>query len=482
MMTFCRTVLVPAVLVAVSALPASGQREGDTLPAPVASVAVEPEKHGNWRVSYRFDSPQKVLAFAHSSADYRSATWTLETDGAQFGRLNGVDVIVFDEPSSVASFSIIPLTGQLPDDQTPFVTFADGSIALFDAQFQLVPFKSLEGVKALEGDIAAAPAPALPLEVRIKSDTSLIGQAGRSEGSLSQTVTGSGHYIYAGNGDVESLDGLHLLIDERLPDWIAGNLGADIEGFVESLEKLWGYELSKPFTVIVAYKGAQADGLWLHGSSLDDQLLLELGGAGFSAPDSEALAYLHWYTIREIVQLFQTEKDVVLAGEEAAWIHDGAANSIAYQLIASDMPSSSSFLTSVYAGAFEDCVRALEGGTLESARERGAATGPYACGDFIARATDGFLKRRDLFSFWTMLTDWASRSSDGTLDKQVYFTTLQLLGATAGQREQIRAIVEDELPQPRESLKALLEAAGLNPQLSDTGQLIALDWPDYSPQ
>ena len=59
---------------------------------------------------------------------------------------------------------------------------------------------------------------------------------------------------------------------------------------------------------------------------------------------------------------------------------------------------------------------------------------------------------------------------------------MQLLGAAPAQRERIRAIVEDELDKPRTALRELLEDAGLEPQFNESGQLRALDWPDYAVQ
>lgn len=471
-------ILRPAVLVfaliLASVLPAAvAQDEGAQVPA-AGSVRVGPDDTGNWKVRYTFSEPQNVLAFSHSKGGYRDATWTIEGDGARFGRVNGVDVIVFDEPSIGIAFSIIPLTGQLPDDYTPFVTFSDGGIAVYDGQFELVPFSSLAGVEKLEGSIADASSSALALDFTLETES-----ANGADGPGLRRIEGSGRYVYTGPGTLADRNGFSILADGGLPGWIASDFASDMEGFLASLERLWGYELAEPFSLMVAYKGAAAQGLTLHGNALDNQLVLELGGRGFSQANSEALAYLHWYTIREIVQLFQTGRGVSLAGPEAAWIHDGAANSIAYQLIAADMQSADQFLSSVYGNAFEDCVKTLEGGTLESARARGAVTGPYACGDFIALATDSILKRRDLFGFWTALNDWAARSPGKVIDKKVYFTTLQLLGATPAQRERIRAIVEDELPQPRKALTELLQTSGLEPKFA-SGRLVSLNWPDYS--
>lgn len=477
-MTFRPAVLFSALLFGCISLPAAAQGDAGERPA-AASVMVGPDPSGNWTVSYDFENPQTVLAFSHSSSGYRDATWSVVGGDAQFGRVNGIDVIVFDKPSRNIDFSIIPLTGQLQDDETPFVTFSDGGIAIYDAQFELVPFNALSAVEQLEEGIGAAASSALPLDITVSSDQPFLNKGKRTRGSLTQRVNGTtGNYIYTGPATAKSFQGFSLVLDPGLPHWIASEIGTDIEGFLRSLEDLWGYELAEPFTVMIAYKGPQGQGLSLHGNALDGQLLLELGGQGFTEPNNEALAYLHWYTIREIVQLFQTGRGVVLGGPEAAWIHDGAANSIAYQLIASDMQSSDQFLSSVYSNVFEDCVKTLEGGTLESARARGTVTGPYACGDLIALSTDSYLRRRDLFGFWSALSDWASRSPSKVIDKKVYFTTLQLLGATPAQREKIRTIVEDKLDEPRKALTELLESAGLNPQFSG-GRLVSLDWPDY---
>lgn len=458
--------------------PSNAQSKPSAGGATEASVTVGPRDDGNWFVRYSFDAPQPVYALAHSLTGYRSATWSPETEGVHLGRLDGIDVIVMDEPVDEIEFSIIPLTGQLPNDPTPFVTFSGGGIAVHDAQFELIGLKDLESVEALDGDLSSLASSALPMTLTVKADGPVLTSAVVSEDTLSARV--QDQYVYIGEGEYAAHDGFSFLADPNLPEWLSSGLPSAIEGFLDTLESRWGAELERDISVIVAYKGAQARGLSLEGSKLDRQIMLELGGQGFSNRNSDALAYLHWYTIRELVGLFQTRNGVVLGGPKAAWIHDGFANSIAYQLIASEMDAPDGFLSSVYQNAFEDCATTLEGGPLETALERGASSGPYACGDFIALATDGYLKQRSLFGFWDGLSDWAARSSDHVIDKQVYFTALQLMGATPGQRERIRAIVEDELSEPRRALRDLLQDAGLQPQFTANGQFRSMDWPDYA--
>ncbi len=221
----------------------------------------------------------------------------------------------------------------------------------------------------------------------------------------------------------------------------------------------------------------------MKGGAADDMLMVSAGGARLNEPDSDTLAYLHWYFAHEAAHLFQSEGGVRFAGEGDAWIHEGAANMMAYTQIAATLNDEAGprFLASVYGGAFEECVSALEGGPLASARERGVNSAHYACGDFVALATDGFLRRRDIYSFWNTLIERALDMESPRVDAGLYFNTLQLLGATEGQRSLIQAIVGDEAPEnPRKALIAMLEAAKLAPQFNAEGQLISMDWPDYS--
>ncbi|WP_139792344.1 hypothetical protein [Henriciella litoralis] len=438
-------------------------------------VSVGPDGSGNWTVSYEFKNPQSVLAFVQSANDYRTATWSLQTNDARFGRVDGIDVIVFDRPATKVSFSIIPLTSKLQGEPTPFVPFRDGGIAVHEGQLRVVPFASLSAVQGLKGDLLAAQRSPLPLAVRVSSENSIIVRGEATNGVAVHPITGDGDYIYLGKGDIAATHGLSAVIDGTMPDWLAARLAKDVRDLTAELSERWGFALSEPLTLMAAYKGGDGRGLSAESSASGASLMLELGGAGLSQPNSDTLAYLHWFIARSLMPLYQTENGARLGGPSSGWIHKGGANTMAYQLVASKMDTGTQFLTSVYAGAFEECAHGLQSGPLETAWQRGASDADYACGSLIALATDGFLRRRDLYGFWNALTEWAARSGDRTIDKAVYFTTLQLLGATPGQRDMVRAIVEDELSNPRQNLTRMLASAGLSPKFDASGKLIALD-------
>lgn len=446
-----------------------------------ATVTVAPEASGNWSVVYTFEQPHAVLAFARSDNDYREATWTLETDEARFGRVAGIDVIVFDDEVREAKFSIIPLTSNLAEDHTPFVAFADGSLAIHEGQFSLVPFGSLEEVEALEGDMQAADRDQMPMTFNVASDKQIIVDGKVHKRRISHKVEGEGTYVYMGDSEIEKFDSFVAVLDKRLPAWLGDRFADDLGDIFSEFETLWGFKLKNKATVMLAYKGSQGEKLSAAGGALSQLVMMEVGGPALNAESADTLSYLRWFFAHETVHLFQAEKGVRYADDSSAWIHEGAANTMAYSLIASTMEDGGqAFLRSVYSNAFDSCTAALAKGSLDTVSKRGDFSANYGCGDFIALATDGFLKRRTLYEFWNSMTDTAAAMDEKKIDADLYFNTMQLAGATGGQRRQIRRIVEDKQDDPRAALTKLLEDSGLNPQFSSGGQLIALDWPDYS--
>lgn len=448
---------------------------------PDALVSIAPQEDGDWRVSYSFAEPQSVLVFARSSNNYRSATWQLKTEDARFGRLNDLDVIVFDKPAKKVSFSIIPLTSTLIEDYTPFIPFGDGGLAIYEGQFTLVPFDSLDEVEALEEGLSSVETEPLTLRVAVTSDSPIIVDGKSVEGEVQHDVTGDGTYIYLGDSEIERFDSFTAILDTSLPDWLGDRFANDLETIFAGLEAHWGFELQDQATVLLANRGMASDGMTNTGGALDNLVLMELSGKQLAEPDPNTLFYLQWFFAHEAVHLFQSDKGVKFAGGKDAWIHEGAANTMAYNLIAKDMPDGGEkFLSAVYSTAFEECVAALEGGSLETVADREKTSAHYACGDFIALATDGYLKRKTLYEFWQRLTANAASMDDMAVNKTMYFTTMQLLGATRADRNRIRKLVEDDLDDPRKALTDLLESADLNPEFDKSGKLVKLDWPDYA--
>lgn len=447
-----------------------------------AVVEIGPMESGDWKVSYEFAEPQSALAFARSRNDYRSATWTLETEGARFGRAFDFDVIIFDEPAKAVDFSIIPLTSAIEADYTPFVTFSDGGLAIYEGQFSLIPFEDLDAIEALEGDLDNAETGPLAMDVKLTSDKPIIVDGDVHDGALTHRIRGDGTYIYMGDSETQTFDSFAVVLDQGLPDWLQARFDSDLETIFNQLEGLWGFELKEKATILLAYKGTGGQGFSATGGALDNLLMMEVGGSEFSKANFNALSYLQWFFAHEAVHLFQTTGGAEFAGDSDAWIHEGAANTMAYSFVAAQLEGEDreKFLAGVYANAFKECAAALEGGPLKDAAKRDSFSANYSCGDLIAQATDGFLKRKTLYEFWNRLLQNAVSLDQPRVNESLYFTTMQLFGATRANRNKIRAIVEEELDDPAEALADMLESAGLEPEFDGKGNLVKMNWPVYA--
>ncbi|MCH2458244.1 MAG: hypothetical protein MK186_09345, partial [Henriciella sp.] len=115
----------------------------------------------------------------------------------------------------------------LPNDPTPFVTFTGGGIAVHDAQFELIGFKDIESVEALDGDLSSLASSALLMSVTFKAEGPVVTSAEVSEDTLSARV--QNQYVYIGEGEYSSHDGFSFLADPYLPEWLSSGLPCAIE-------------------------------------------------------------------------------------------------------------------------------------------------------------------------------------------------------------------------------------------------------------
>ena len=133
-----------------------------------------------------------------------------------------------------------------------------------------------EAVEALEGDTSNIGVPALSMDVVLSSDTPIIVDGEVHQGKVRHRVDGDGTYIYLGNSEIEEFDSFTAVIDKRLPAWLRDRFDSDLDAIFSAYEQLWGFELEHKATVMLAYKGATADGFSVTGGALDQLLMMEL--------------------------------------------------------------------------------------------------------------------------------------------------------------------------------------------------------------
>ena len=446
--------------------------------APRQQVLVTRAAPDRFEAEMRFSEPKHVAFFARSAGDYRTATWTPLDPGVHLERVGGFDMITFDPPRREARFAFEPWGEPLPKDYVPVVAFSDGGAAVYTGQFELLDAPGRGAVEALGGDLSTYEGDQPHLSVTVRHDGSLVldGDVLQDEASISGV--GVGAYIYMGDIDPVVTSNYVGVLDPGMPEWLASRFDEDLAQMFDAFTERWGFALPERATLYFAFSGYEGEGWSYSGGVIGRLLMIRASGEAFRQATDGLVQRLVLFYAHEGAHLYQSASGVPLASNRDAWIHEGSADAMAFDVVSAGRDDRDSYLIATYAGALQSCADALQDGPLAAAGLRGAFRAHYSCGSLIALATDAALADHDLYAFWAVLTARTQAAADrDSYDGAFYRELLAELGADAVVVEAVRAIAEDELADPHGRLVALLDAAGLSPDIDETGALIGLTLP-----
>ncbi len=442
---------------------------------PPAEVAIKLAENpdGSWEVTYDFAEPQSALVLSQAPVTYRE--WTPLSEGVTMWRIGGMEGFAFRKPASRASFRIKPFSGELPAAYTPFLAFSDGSYGVLTGQFRVKPLASLAEAVDFTKSAEEWPAAVMSSQVSITSARAVVSQAG---GAYSEFLPeGDGTIVYVGSLAPVEGDSFRGYIDPGLPAWLREGFDADLGTIFSMLAKGWGHELKAKARVMMVFGGFEAKGLSLKGGAMGDLLSLQMSGEQLADPTPEIRTYVRWFLAHEAAHIFQRARgnDAVLFSDGGghAWVHEGSANAFAYRIGADLADDPDAFLKEVYAEEYRDCVAHLEKAALVEARDSGNFRAYYACGDLIALATDALLPEHDLFDFWNALQTASLKAAD-TDRAELYFRTLEELGAPAQKVRQLRAFVHEKPRDASAFVRTTMASAGLPIAVDDKGALVTM--------
>src|SRR6188472_2520114 len=125
-------------------------------------VQVDVSRSGDeWIADYSFDRPVAAWLLPRSSVTrvgeepWRSQSWQVETSGVRLVRRGAYDVLAPSRGKFPDRIRVRfrPLTADLLDDYSPALGFTDGGIALFSAQFDVLPLRSVREAGELPSDL-----------------------------------------------------------------------------------------------------------------------------------------------------------------------------------------------------------------------------------------------------------------------------------------------------------------------------------------
>ncbi|MFC3302307.1 hypothetical protein [Parvularcula lutaonensis] len=460
--TFCRAIVAFAL-----ALSCTGMLHAKE-PDAVATLAEA--RDGSFTVTFEFAEPRTVLVFGQSGGAYRTGAWKTQTPGARVETIGPFDVLTFERPTSSVTFAIEPFTENLPKAYTPFLDFSGSDWGVLTGQFRLLDAESREAIERSAGAPGQWQGEKLSMDVVISSPRPIYYAGQRYRGEVRMTPVGDGTYAYI--GDARPTEGSSFIgfIDPGLPAWIAESFDRDLKMIFRELSDGWGTDLPRKAMILFAFKGYEKEGFSMTGGAFEGLLGLEIEGSALESADEEIRNYLLWFFSHEAAHLYQQNGEVQASDTIDAWMHEGSANTMAYALTSAISSDPDAFLLESYQNAWSTCLETLREGPLDEASLRGSFPGHYACGDFIALATDAILPRHDLYDFWNALKASAVEENDRRISAELYWETLSKLGGSQERIEDLRLLTTEGMNAPDLFLAGVLERAGLPPQLDVEGK------------
>jgi len=454
-----------------STVEAPEQSEDDIAPPPISLVLTDGGQDA-WTLDVELTESKPVF-FSRSNGDYRRETYAVEGDQATLDRLGGFDTIIPTDDTTSVQLSVMPYSGNIQADYTPFIPFSDGGVALFTGQFELLRGGDLASITALNGNLGAWSGEQVTIPMTVKSNRTLLVGGDRYQDEADIMIDGSGEYIYLGDAAVVHGEAFSGVIDPGLPAWLRDSFDDELSVIFEALSDRFGYSLSDRATVMFAFRGYEGQGLSNKGGALPGNVLaLETSGSALRDPNEQVRGYFRWFFAHEAAHLFQQQSGKT-ADQGAAWIHEGAANAMAGRLLVDQGLRDAARYEASLAASFARCADGLKGRTLEETMRAGRV-GAYDCGEIIAIISDAALPDHDLYDLWSTLM--TSGDDPARYSAEDYFTAMRELGASNAVVAGLRALATDPVENATADLQSLLAAVGLDIVEAD-GRIVRIALP-----
>ncbi len=342
--------------------------------APDARIAITQGPDAALAIVYELRRPQTELAFNDITGDYRAAHWDLPPD-FEIRKDEDREIIARRDGGRFDTLALTarPASDRLPKEYQPVAPYGAGGVLVYTGHFW--PLTQHDARADVIFDLTPAPG----------------GHAvafGDNAPALENWQSPMAHpaFVYLGPLEPIETDAVMAVIDPQTPDWIVGEFSRLVPESFEKLSALFGAAPeTKPNLFLAAAPGKPAQ-LSYAGDALPAQFQIMLEGGVWTEPNDQAREVFIQATVHEAVHLWQAAARPG-ASKPPEWIHEGAADAIAAEVMAALGEWGAAELEADEDRARRECARELgKGTTLNGAIARGYYRALYACGHVIAAA------------------------------------------------------------------------------------------------
>jgi len=347
--------------------------------APAATAEVVRDRVG-WTVEFRFAQGSPVWAFSRSAlkqdsqASWRPDSWSVETPGVRLARRGWYDVLEAEQGNvpAVVRVRFTPYARALATSYDPALAFTDGSVALFDGQFQLFLVASAEAAARLPLNAATAS----ETRISFRDAGGRVLHGGRRHNSV--TVDGSGTYVLFGPARPIVMA---AIIDPQLPAWLRGFLARFTPQILARYADELGPALAARPTVMVTWAGPTPQAINMAGSNLPGLVTMSFEGEGVLQERPQMRSQARWFIAHEGAH-FWLGQAVRYENSRGAWITEGGADLLAIRTVQAIDPAFD--WKAMLNESIKDCASLSRGRGIATAAERGEHRAHYACGALFA--------------------------------------------------------------------------------------------------
>lgn len=349
------------------------------------NVVMQKTDGTHWSVHYQLEQQTDRLAFVRNPDHTRVERWQPVSD--EF--MVGVDTATSEEfiarrdgqPFEKVSIRLTPTYTPLLKDYAPFSPFTDGGMAWFSGRFKVCPL-TCDDARRLTYDFR--------MEAEPVDYIQLPGLTGRQTASWQESAD-DGYMVYVGP-QAPRVAELETIIDPGLPPALQSSLQRDLPPLMDYFSQRLGQLTVTP--MIMASFSSTSDGRYgQQGGVIGSQLFVHWYGHSLyeRMENNDFVNETLWFFAHEVAHLFQGN----VFNNDDAWIHEGAAEFMAYQYLQSQGVSDT-FLSQRLESAVALCEEPLTDDRFAK---------HYSCGLVVASRIDDELKMNyplGLFRLWEL--------------------------------------------------------------------------------
>ena len=437
--------------------------------APVATVEVVRDGE-QWTADYRLGASAPAWLFVRSPlarvgpAEWRKASWTVLTPGVRLVRAGHYDALVADKGAVPRNVRIrfTPFTDDIETGYDAALGFSDGSVALFDQIFKVVPMASAGAVRTAPFDADLIPGIDHATRTLFRDRAGPVLAGGRRQGQA--ILDDAGTYVLFGPARPTYDPALTTVIDGKLPIWLANYLVREMPRILAEYRDRIGPAPGGTPTLMVSWAGAKPGATSMSGSVLPGMVVMTFLGEGVLKEGAAVKNFTRGFIAHEAAH-FWLGQAVHHDRPGDNWMTEGGADLLRIRAIAAIDP------TYAVAGRLrqlrDDCAAHLARGTLATATQRGDAKAPYNCGALFSliaeRAYGG-----DFGAFVARLI--AANRGDRRLSRAEWVAAVDARRPGRRLGPMLADLVERRQANSGAALDRLIAAGGIAPLLAERRQ------------